>query len=717
MRRFWTVIAILVVICIAAVVIFAATFDINRYRGTIQAQLKDHLRRDVSLGTMHLNWLPPRFVVDNVSIADDPRFDTHRPFVQAQQLDISIKLLPLLHKAVEIDSLSLQRPSVELIRNPQGVWNFASLGQSPNEGQPAPPQPSNQPPQPNQQQFSLSKLVIQDGQVATTDEQAHQPRAVYDHIDVTLRDFAPNQPFSLDAAAHLPGAPGQAITLSGQGGPVRQDQPAATPFHGTLTFQQVQISGARRFLNSPALAQADGTITGQTKIASDGGKLSADGGINVQNVKLSGQDLGYPISLQYNLHDDVPADLLMIDSANVKLGNTPISINGTVNSKSTPAQIDLHAKANNVSVAEAAKLAAQSGVALRPGSTMTGTVDADVEARGSADNPALKGTVKAHDLQVSGKDFPQPVQVKSIVLWLSPNEIHSDPFTVNSGGTATNVRFAMNQYLSKNPTVDATVKAANAQLPALLAMAKAYGVTGLDPVSGSGTLNLDLHAAGPVQAASSGNLANALNGSVNMNFQDVKYSGADISHELTAIAGVLGLHQSSQGYTIINKMTGDIAIKNGVAQTTNTQALLDIGNLGIAGTASLVNEALNLKLSAVLSSELSQKAGGTSVGGYAKTVLANSQGELVIPAIVTGTFQHPKFAPDVQQLAQMKLKGLIPNFNNPSSAVSGLLGGLLGKQQGAAQDGSDADRQAAPNPLDQLKGLFGKKKPQNQPQK
>jgi len=46
-----------------------------------------------------------------------------------------------------------------------------------------------------------------------------------------------------------------------------------------------------------------------------------------------------------------------------------------------------------------------------------------------------------------------------------------------------------------------------------------------------------------------------------------------------------------------------------------------------------------------------------------------------------------------------------------------LLGGLLGKQQGAAQDGSDADRQAAPNPLDQLKGLFGKKKPQNQPQK
>jgi hypothetical protein len=164
-------------------------------------------------------------------------------------------------------------------------------------------------------------------------------------------------------------------------------------------------------------------------------------------------------------------------------------------------------------------------------------------------------------------------------------------------------------------------------------------------------------------------------------------------------------------------MTGDLAIKNGIAQTSNTEALLDIGNVGIAGTANLVNQALNLKVTAVLSSELSQKAGGTNVGGYAKTVLANSQGELVIPAIVNGTFQHPHFQPDIQQLAQMKLKGLIPNFNNPTSAVSGLLGGLLGKQGAAQNPASDADRQEAPNPLNQLKGLFGKKKQQNQPQK
>jgi hypothetical protein len=179
---------------------------------------------------------------------------------------------------------------------------------------------------------------------------------------------------------------------------------------------------------------------------------------------------------------------------------------------------------------------------------------------------------------------------------------------------------------------------------------------------------------------------------------------------------MLGIHEANQGATTINRLTGNIAIKNGTARTNDLQALLDIGNLGIAGTADLVSQALNLRVTAVLSKEFSQKAGGTSIGGYARTALANKQGELVIPADVKGTFQHPQFAPDLQQMAQMKLKGLVPDFNNPTAAVSGLLGDLLGKQGGTqAQPQQGTPPKNAPqNPLQQLQDIFGKKK---QPQK
>jgi hypothetical protein len=107
-----------------------------------------------------------------------------------------------------------------------------------------------------------------------------------------------------------------------------------------------------------------------------------------------------------------------------------------------------------------------------------------------------------------------------------------------------------------------------------------------------------------------------------------------------------------------------------------------------------------------------------------KTALANNQGELAIPVLVTGTFQNPKFMPDVQQMTQMRLKGLIPNSNNPGAAVSGLLGGLLGQKTANAAPTQGHPQQAQPdqnstqNAVDQIVGLFGgKKKQQPQPQK
>jgi len=54
-------------------------------------------------------------------------------------------------------------------------------------------------------------------------------------------------------------------------------------------------------------------------------------------------------------------------------------------------------------------------------------------------------------------------------------------------------------------------------------------------------------------------------------------------------------------------MTGNVLVKNGIAQTNNLQALLDLGNLGVAGTANLVTQELNLHATAVLSKDFTQK--------------------------------------------------------------------------------------------------------------
>jgi AsmA protein len=728
-RKIGIALGIVVLIIVVGGLIFAATFDVNKYRGTIQSELQKHVGRPVNLGDLHLKIFPPSFWIQDLAIADDPRFSPDAPFVKAKELDVSVRLLPLLHKQIEISSLDLQRPSVNLIKNHQGEWNFASLGHAPETvnsgpGQPSPMLKNKQPASPEsqtapqtsspgaaEQQLSLGKLTIQDGQISLLDQAQSKTPSLYDHIDVTLTDFSPNSVFTIDAAVHMAGAGSQDLRLQGKGGPLAEPDLSKTPFHGTLDLKQVGIVDLSKFLNSPALSGTDGVLTGQTKINSDSGKVTAEGETNIEKVKVRGMELGYPVSAQYDLTDDLPVDLITIRRFAVKLGPSPVEMSGTVNAKPTPAQIDLNLRANNVSIAEAAKFAAASGIAFSQGTTVTGNVNANVQAKGAADKPALNGTLTASGIQMSGREIPQPVQIQTINLNLSPSEVRSNPFNVVSGGTTVNTQFTMRNYSSPSPVVDATVRAPNAQLPAILALAKAYGVTSLDKVSGEGTLNLDMHAAGPVKSISGPEIMKALNGTVNLNFSNVKYSGANIGHELASIAGFLNAGstaQSASGVTNIQKMTGNITVKNGIAQTNDLQAQLDIGNIGLAGTASLVTEALNMHATAVISQGVSRRVGGQNIGGFMKTALANNQGELVIPALVTGTFSNPKFEPDVQQLAQMKLKGLIPNINNPASVASTVQNLLGGPKNPAQQPQQQAPQQQ--NPVQQILGLFGKKK-------
>lgn len=704
MRKALIGVGIFIVVIVAGLLIFAATFDVNRYRGTIQSQLEQHLGRPVALGDMHLSLFPPRFRVENLAVSEDPQFSKDVAFVKAQALEVSVKLMPLLHKDVQIESVILQRPVVNLIKNSAGLWNFASLGQT----------SKTQSASDSEQQFSLGELMITDGQISVLDQAKSKTPSLYDHIDVTLKNFSPKSAFTVDAAVRLAGS-SQEAKLRGEGGPIVSGNPSETPFHGTLSLKQIGLADFAKFMNSPALEGTDGIISGETRITSQSGKLSAQGRTEIQNAKVRGMELGFPITAQYDLTDDLAVDMLNIQSLLLKLGSTPLELSGTVNSKPTPALLDIKAKANNVSIAEAAKLAAASGTALSQGTTATGNVNLNIQARGPADKPALNGTITGSNIQLSGKNIAQPIQIPSVNMNLTPSQVQSNSFNVVSGGTTLNTQFTVRNYQSSSPTVDATVRAPNAQLPAILAMAKAYGVSALDKLSGEGTLNLNMKAAGPVKSLSSVEIMRALNGTADLNFNNVKYSGANISHELSTIAGFLNSNAGSQstgGVTNISKVTGNIQVRNGLAQTNNLNAVLDIGNVAAVGTANLVDETLNLRVTAVLSQAATQKAGGNSVGGFMQTALANNQGELVVPALVTGTFSNPKFSPDMQQIAQMKLKGLVPNLQNPGSvagALQGLLGGPKTTPNGnGAQNQQQQDQQN--NPLQQVLGILGKKK-------
>jgi len=210
------------------------------------------------------------------------------------------------------------------------------------------------------------------------------------------------------------------------------------------------------------------------------------------------------------------------------------------------------------------------------------------------------------------------------------------------------------------------------------------------------------------RAAGGSNFARSLNGKLALDLSDGRIAKVDVVNQLASIGKFLNaVPQQQQPFTALTKLTGTFNVVNGVAQTNDLRAVIPGMNLAGNGTINLVNNALNMHVTAVMPKDFSQKVGGTNIGGFMQTALANSKGELVMPVIVSGTMDHPTFAPDVQAIAQMKLQNLLPSFGNPGSAASGILGQVLGGKSG------DTGNQ----PQSGLNGIIGAiaGKPQQQP--
>jgi uncharacterized protein involved in outer membrane biogenesis len=392
MKKLLLVLGILLVVVLAVLAVLPRLVDVNRYRDRIQAELQTRLGRQVQLGQMNLGLLPPTFKVQNAVIGEDPKYNSGMPFAQTAELDIRVKLMPLLHKDLQVDSLQMVRPQVELIRGPDGAWNFSSIGthaqQQSKEEQTKP--------------LQLDRFQIVDGAVAITDQQRNQPRMVYNHIDMMLKDYAPGKPFEIAVSARLPGAGSQVVKLDGKGGPIADATMVSTPFEGTLQLDQVALSGAQQYLQLHALAGVEALISGNLKFKNNDGKLDTTGTVRMDNVVAQGKPLGYPIELDYNATDDLKADVIDIRNTQLKLGSAPFVINGTVNGKSAPPLADLKLNTQNASLAELVKLAEASGISLSPGMQPSGQLSADLSARGPLSGPAVAGVLRVNQLKVSG---------------------------------------------------------------------------------------------------------------------------------------------------------------------------------------------------------------------------------------------------------------------------------------------------------------------------
>lgn len=237
---------------------------IQANRDRILAQVNQVIGREVTVKDLQVNFWPGvQIELIDVVIEDDASF-SEEPFLTAASMDLSLRFWPLLEGNLDISNFTFQQPSIQLIQNNEGQYNFASLIDGASSA-PAEPTVPDTPAEAAGQVMALSvdSLEINDGALQFIN-QANDEVISVKQINLRVNDFAPNAAFPIQLSAALFGDQSN-FTYQGSVGPLTEPQ-----VDGTLTLSSLPIEPVMQWAGMqdalPETLQIEGALTGRIPV-------------------------------------------------------------------------------------------------------------------------------------------------------------------------------------------------------------------------------------------------------------------------------------------------------------------------------------------------------------------------------------------------------------------------------------------------------------------
>ena len=411
MQKGWALpVAAIVLLMIFVVTLVPVFVNADTFRPTVESQLSSALGRDVTMGRLTLSILAGNLVADDIAIADDPAYSSV-PFIQAKRLDVGVKILPLVfHHEVRITRLNIDTPSIQLIQNGSGKWNFSSIG-----GASATPGQSSSVPD-----LTVDELKITDGSATVSSIPMTQKPFQYSGVNLAVKNFAFLRSFPFDLSAKLPGD--GSLKLNGEAGPISQKDTTQTPFQATLQLRDFDPVASGAIDQSKGISMVD-DVDAQMK--SDGVTVSSTGKIKAVRLQLvpRGSPAQDPVEMDYTVSDNLETRLGTVSDLAVHAGSAAVHVKGTFQFTAQAVMIDLHLDAPSVPIDQLESLLPVVGIHLPSGSSLQGgTLTANITATGPATTATLAGPVEIDNTKLAGFDLGSKIQ-------------GMNPFGGTSGGT------------------------------------------------------------------------------------------------------------------------------------------------------------------------------------------------------------------------------------------------------------------------------------------
>src|SRR5262245_37674316 len=249
--------------CLTALIVLAAAtlpflVDVNRYRPLIVSGVREATGRTIELGAISFTLLPaPGLRVSGPITLSDSAAYPGRSALTAQSLSVRLGLLSLLRGRASVSSFVLHKPTLTLIRDGRGRWNFDDLVARAGAGQASGAAGPGQTGRPgvivHRARVIAGRVVVYDDAV----QPGRRAEVVIAPIDATIRGWGGDGPTELDLSAGLgksvletrarlsAGEGSPRLTLRAKGRRLRaEDFATLLPWIGVARPAGLQVSGS-----------------------------------------------------------------------------------------------------------------------------------------------------------------------------------------------------------------------------------------------------------------------------------------------------------------------------------------------------------------------------------------------------------------------------------------------------------------------------------------
>jgi len=432
MDKRWLVIgAVVVGVCLFVVILIPFTVSTEGFRPVIESQLSNALKREVTLDRLSFSVFQRSLLAEGITIADDPDF-SKVPFIQAKTLEVGIEILPfLLHHQVLITGLTIDTPSIQLLEHANGRWNYSSLGRS--SSQPSPSEPPASTPD-----LRIGELKIVNGSAMVSSIPVTARPFEYTEVNLTVRQFSFLKSSPLDLSAKLPG--GGTLNLTGEAGPIAQNDTARTPFHATLQLRAFDPVAAGIIDKSKGISMSNDV---DAEIRSDSVTVTSTGKIKASQLQLvpKGSPAQQPVDVDYSISQNLAAREGIISDIAIHAGSSAVHLNGTFQFTPETMMLNLHLSAPGLPIEQLEGLLPVVGIRLPGGSSLQGgTLTATLAITGPATATTVAGQVEIDNTRLAGFDLGSRIQgLNPIGGTGSGTEIRVLKASVNSSPTDTRI--------------------------------------------------------------------------------------------------------------------------------------------------------------------------------------------------------------------------------------------------------------------------------------